>query len=326
LSRQKRPLFGAIDLGGTKLLSVIATPDGEILARDRRPSQTQEGLEAILARMAGSLDSAAEEAGVQPSQLGAVGVASAGAINFDRGIVSEAPQLPGWQDVPLRDLLQEQLQLPVLLDNDANAAGFGELTFGAGRGSRHLIYLTISTGIGGGIIIDGQLYRGKSGAAAELGHIVIDMGGPVCPCGARGCLEAIASGTAMVWRAQEALEQGRSPLLAQLAAEEPLTAELIARAARQGDEACTEIYRVAAFALGNALASYVSIFDPNAIVLGGGIMNSSELIFEPARRTMEGMVRRLPLQGLRVLKGELGDESGVLGMVALLRRDRTFGG
>ena len=325
MSRDKRPLFGSIDLGGTKLLSVIASADGEILSRNLRPSQTKEGLESVLARIGESLGAALTEAGRQRSDLSAVGVASPGAIEFDRGVVSEAPQLPGWRDVPLRDLLQERLGLPVLLDNDANAAAFGELTFGAGKGSRHLIYLTISTGIGGGIIIDGQLYRGKHGAAAELGHIVVAMGGPVCPCGARGCLEAIASGTAMAWRAQELLDAGKAPVLARLTAGGPPTAKLIAEAARQGDEACAEIFRVAAFALGNALASYVSIFDPNAIVLGGGVMSSPELIFEPARQTMERMARRLPLHGLRVERAALGDESGVLGMVALLRQQPADG-
>lgn len=320
MSRDKRPLFGAIDLGGTKLLSTIAASDGEILSRDLRPSLTKEGLEAVLARISVSLDMALATAGLQRSDLSAVGVASPGAIDFERGVVSEAPQLPGWKDVPLRDLLQEQLGLPVLLDNDANAAAFGELTFGAGTGSRHMLYLTISTGVGGGIIIDGQLYRGKHGAAGELGHIVVAMGGPVCPCGARGCLEAIASGTAMAWRAQEMLDAGKAPVLARLMDGGPPTAKLIAEAAQQGDQDCAEIFRVAAFALGNALASYVSIFDPNAIVLGGGVMNSPELIFEPARQTMKSMARRLPLDGLRVERAALGDESGVLGMVALLRQ------
>lgn len=190
-------LYGAIDLGGTKLRSIVADCSGRVLGDDIRLSRTEEGLEAILGRMVECLDTSLTKAGVERARLRGLGIASPGAVDSARGIVPGAPQLPGWRDVPLARLMEERVGLAARLENDATAAALGEHRYGAGRGSRYMLYLTVSTGIGGGIIIDGEMYAGKSGAAGELGHVVIDMNGPPCGCGARGCLEALASGTAI---------------------------------------------------------------------------------------------------------------------------------
>lgn len=320
MSNNDRPLYGLIDLGGTKLLSLIVNAPGDIIGEDLRPSNTEEGLDSTVQRIGLSLDSALAGAGFGREQLRSVGVASPGAINFEAGVVSEAPQLPGWQDVPLRDILRELLGLEVMLENDANAAAVGEHVYGAGRGSRHMLYLTISTGIGGGIIIDGRLYRGKSGAAGELGHIVLDMNGPLCGCGARGCVESLASGTAIAREAQQLIAAGQAPVLSRLAQEEgEVTAETVYKAALEGEEISGRLLKQAGVYLGTALASYLSIFEPDTIVLGGGVMNVGDWILVPARETMQSLARPIALKGLRLLTAELGNRSGALGMLALLK-------
>ncbi len=182
-----------------------------------------------------------------------------------------------------------------------------------------MLYLTVSTGIGGGIIIDGEMYGGKSGAAGELGHVVIDMNGPPCGCGARGCLEALASGTAIATKGEELAESGGSPTLARLRREEGrVTSEMMQRAAEMGDTASREAFREAGHYFGVALASYVNIFDPEVIVIGGGVAKAGDLLLEQARITMQALAMAQPLKGVRLVVSELGDFAGALGMVARL--------
>jgi glucokinase len=313
-------LYAAIDLGGTNLRSIVADASGRVLGDDVRPSHTDEGLEAVLDRMVESLEASLAKAGVERGRLAGLGIASPGAVDAARGIVPNAPQLPGWQDVPLARLLEERLGLPARLENDATAAALGEHRFGAGRGSRYMLYLTVSTGIGGGIIIDGELYGGKSGAAGELGHVVIDMNGPPCGCGGRGCLESLASGTAIARRGEQLADSGESPVLARLRREEgPVTAEMMQRAAAMGDAASREAFRKAGHYFGVALAGFVNIFDPEVIVIGGGVARAGDLLLEQARVTMESLAMTQPLKGVRLAVSELGDFGGALGMVARLR-------
>jgi glucokinase len=312
-------LYGAIDLGGTKLRSIVADASGRVLGDDIRLSHAQEGLEVVLGRMVECLDASLAKAGVERSRLRGLGIASPGAVDSVRGIVPDAPQLPGWRDVPLARLVEERVGVPVRLENDATAAALGEHRFGAGRGSRYMLYLTVSTGIGGGIIIDGEMYGGKSGAAGELGHVVIDMNGPPCGCGARGCLEALASGTAIGKRGEDLAESGRSPILARLRREEGrVTAEMMQRAAEKGDRASREAFREAGRYLGVALASYVNIFDPEVIVIGGGVAKAGDLLLEQARMEMQALAMVQPLRGVRLVVSELGEFVGALGMVARL--------
>ncbi|MCJ7510175.1 MAG: ROK family protein, partial [Dehalococcoidia bacterium] len=185
--------LGAVDLGGSKILSIIAHGDGRRLGEDRRPTDAEAGPDAVLERIVGSLEGALAKAGLGQGDLAAVGICCPGPCDIDAGVLSSAPNLPGWRDVPICRYLEERLGVPARLENDANAAALGEHVYGAGRGCRHLIYMPLSTGIGGGLIIDGRLYRGATGVAGELGHMTIEPDGPLCGCGNRGCLEALAS-------------------------------------------------------------------------------------------------------------------------------------
>ncbi len=315
-------LYGTIDLGGTKLRSIVVDGSGRVLGDDIRRSRTEEGLEAVLDRMAESLDASLAKAGVERRSLAGIGIASPGAVDAVRGIVPSAPQLPGWRDVPLARLLEERLGLPTRVENDANAAALGEHRFGAGRGSRHMLYITVSTGVGGGIIIDGELYSGKGGAAGEFGHVIIDMNGPSCGCGANGCLESLASGTAIARKGERLAESGESEILARLRREEgQVTAEMMSRAAEMGDEASREAFREAGHYLGVALAGFVNVFDPEVIVVGGGVARAGDLLLDPARATMESRAMAQPLKGVRLALSELGDFGGTMGMLARLREE-----
>ena len=320
MTTRSAPLYAAVDLGGTKVRALVADRSGRVLGDDIRPSGAAEGLETVLARMVESLDAALARAGVEREQLTGLGIAAPGAVDVERGVVPNAPQLPGWQDVPLARLMEERVGVPALLENDASAAALGEHRFGAGRGTRHMLYITVSTGLGGGIIIDGELYRGKSGAAGELGHVIIDINGPPCGCGARGCLEALASGTAIAGRGERLAESGDSPVLARLRGQEgPVTAEMMKRAADMGDAASREAFREAGHYLGVALAGYVNIFDPEAIIVGGGCAQAGDLLMDQAQVTMESLAMNQPLKGVRLVVSELGEFSGAMGMIARLR-------
>jgi glucokinase len=319
-SRRQKKYLGAVDLGGSKILSVIAQGDGRRLAEDRRSTSAEEGPEVVLERIVGSLEQALAKAGLQQGDLAAVGICSPGPCDINAGVIGWGPNLPGWRDVPICRYLEERLGVPASLENDASAAALGEHVYGAGRECRHLIYITVSTGIGGGLIIDGRLYRGATGVAGEIGHMTIDPEGPLCGCGKRGCLEAFASGTAIAARGEELVAQGGSALLARLAQEQGgITAETVCRAAEEGDSASQSIIRRAGYYLGIGLANYVNIFNPEIIIIGGGLAKVGDLLLGPARAEMEARAIQEALKAVQLKPAELGDYVGVMGMVALLR-------
>ena len=315
-----RDLYGAIDLGGTKLRAVVAGLDGTIGGEVIVSSEADQGPDRVIDRMIETLEAASGNAGVSLSEIRAVGIASPGALDLVHGLVQEAPQLPGWDGVPLVEIMSKRLGIPALLENDANAASLGENRFGAGRGTRFLVYLTVSTGVGGGIIIDRKVYHGMSGAAGELGHMVVWFNGPRCLCGERGCLEAIASGTGLSWRAKELVDAGQAPGLAAILREKgELDADEIADAARAGDLDARRLFDEAGLYLGVALANYVNIFNPEMIVLGGGVLTGAgDLFFDHAGRIMRQLARKEPLKYVRLERAALGDRSGPLGMIAAL--------
>jgi glucokinase len=316
-------LYAAVDLGGTNLRAVAATLDGEIRGDDRRPSRAEEGLEACLGSIDASIGQACSEAGIDVSQLGGLGIATPGWVDVVEGVVPAAPQLPGWRNVPLVRIMKERLGIPlVVLENDASAAALGENVFGAGQGVRHLVYITVSTGIGGGIVIDGKLYGGARGSAGEIGHTVIDPAGPLCGCGNYGCLEALASGTAIARRAEAVAGRGDSEVLARIKDRDGrITAEDVAEAAEAGDGAAAQIYAETGRFIGVALANLVNLLSPELILLGGGVTGSSKWWLPQAEDTMQALALGEPLSHVRLAMAGLGDNVGVMGMLARLRAD-----
>jgi glucokinase len=310
----------AIDLGGTKIRAVVLDGAGEIVGEDVRPTEGQEGQSVVIGRMVDAARAAVDVSRVPFASLAAVGVTAPGTIDFERGIIYQAPNLKGWDAVPLAERLREQLNLPTILENDANAAAYGEWRYGAGRSTRHMLYLTVSTGIGGGLILNGQLYRGADGAAGELGHVTVDDSGPLHNCGMVGCIEMMASGTAIARMAHEAVAEGRSEALARAAAVSgELTAHEVDRAAEAGDAVAHEILARAAHYLGVGLAGYVNIFNPQAIVLGGGVTRIGPRFLNPAFELAKQRSFMLPSSTVRFEVAALEGRAEVLGVAALAR-------
>ncbi len=312
------PISVGVDLGGTKIHTVVAKADGAVLGEDRRPTEATQGPDAVVARIAASVRAACELAGVSVESVAGVGISSPGPCDPKRGVVTNAPNLPGFHDVHITRLVSEALGRPVLLENDANAACYGEFRFGAGRGLRHVVYVTLGTGIGGGIIIDGKIYEGASGAAGEVGHIIIDPDGPPCNCGARGCVEALASGPAIAREAKRAIAEGRSPIMAGLAGDSRPTAELVLRAAQQGDAVAREIIRSAGHSLGIGLIGVLNCLNPEALILGGGLIGLGDLYLEPAITTAKSGAFEQIMSDVTITLASLGERSGALGAAALV--------
>ena len=310
------PLYVGADLGGTKISAVLANERGQVLRRDYRSTDAGSGPQAVVARLVEAIRAAM---GADP--IVAVGIGSAGLCTRD-GVISTSPNLPGWKDVPLRDLVQRELGIATYLGNDANVAALGEHYFGAGRGVRNLVYVTVSTGIGGGVIVDGRLMTGASGTAGEIGHMVIDPDGPQCPCGQRGCWEALASGTAIARAAAARLSAGAdSPDLSGDSALTP-TAVGVAAAARAGDSLAQDVLRQASYYLGVGLVNLVHIFNPELIILGGGVSQIGESLIGPARAYVAEHAFAVPAKAVRIVTAALGQDSGPLGAVALVIHER----
>ncbi len=306
----------AVDLGGTSIRAARFNPSGPpALAQAKTPTLASEGPEAVISRILNTIERVAPEAAADLR----VGVGAPGPLDPRRGVILEAPNLPGWINLPLRDILQDRLGVPVAVGNDANLAALAEWRFGAGRGTQDMLYLTISTGIGGGVIIDGRLLIGHRGLAAELGHMTIDRDGPPCGCGQRGHLEALASGPAIARRARELIEQGHpSSLAPRLRAGNPITAEAVGEAALQGDALARQVLAQAGEAIGLHLANLVHAFDPEMIVLGGGVMHLGALLLEPIERSLRShILHPAYLQDLRLVPAALGDDVGLIGAMVL---------
>jgi len=316
----ENPLL-AIDLGGSKIVTALVSPKGEIIAREYTPTLAEEGTEAVIGRMVTAIDSVISKADLPRSSFSNIVIASAGAIDPEKGIVTASPNLPGWRDVPLKEIMQKATGLEAFLINDASAAALGEHYFGVGRGVNNLIYITVSTGIGGGIIIDGKLYSGVSGSAGEIGHTTIDINGPRCNCGNIGCLEVLASGTAVAKEAQRLIAQGAKTMLTKLAEGEAqnITAQTVAAAAQKGDALALAIISKAATYLGIGLVNLVNIFNPEMIIVGGGMTHMGDMLLDPARKVVAERAFQLPAQRVRIVPSQLGDNAAVLGATAFVR-------
>jgi glucokinase len=312
--------IGVVDLGGTKIYSAVLDAQGKVLGDDLRPTEAALGVASVIDRVILSLSEAAARAQVGLSALGGVGIAAPGPVVFSTGHIINPPNLPGWGDVALGPMLRERLGLRVVVENDAKAAAYGEYLEGAGRGARAMVFVTVSTGIGGAVVLDGKLYRGVDGAAGEVGHTIVVTGGPLCGCGRHGCLEAVASGTALAREGQAAILDGRAPILRRLAAvaDGEVTAGLIAAAAAEGDAAAREIITRAAELLGTGLGNLVNIFNPDLIVLGGGVTRIGTPLLAPAEAAMREVALALPRRSvqLRLAALEYPAIQGLAGSIA----------
>ncbi len=305
----------AIDLGGTKIIAAIISNQGRVITREYYLTLAEEGPQLVIKRTLSAIDRLLSLGKIDSSQLNSISIAAAGAIDFGKGLVTLSPNLPGWYDIPLRDLIKEKYRVNTLLINDASAAALGEHRFGAGKGVNNLILLTLGTGIGGGIIINGKLYSGPCGSAGEIGHMTIDVNGPRCSCGNIGCLEMLASGTAVAREAIKRIRQGERSSLTEIVEGkiESITAEKVEVAAQGGDSLALEVILKAANYLGVGMVNLVNIFNPEMIIVGGGMAKMGNLLLDPAKQVVRERAFQLPAQAVRIVPAQLGDDAGVLG-------------
>ena len=309
-----------VDLGGTKMAVGVVDSDQQVHYQGREPS-TGLSEEKLVEELARELLEAKQ---ARPDVL-AAGLGIPATIDRDRGLAIHAVNLT-ITDVPIRDLMEERIGLPVFVDNDANVAALAEHLYGAGRGSQNVVLLTIGTGIGGGLILNGEVYRGSTGAAAELGHIVIEEDGPPCQgnCPNHGCVEALASGTAIAKAGREAAERDPESALGKALAEGPIAGRTVTELALAGDGPAREIVAQAGRHIGVALTSLANIFDPDVFVIGGGVSAVGDLLLDPAREELRA--RALPPMNERPVKlAELGPDAGMIGAaaMALIELDRA---
>jgi len=309
--------FASVDLGGTKIAAAIAAEDGEILVEDRVPTNSQEGPAAVVSRIAGLVKELSARLGARPE---AVGVGVPGLVDIRNGVTRFLPNLPTqWRGVPVGRTLSDKLDCPVFLLNDARMATLGEFTFGRGRSADTMIFLTIGTGIGGGIIVDRRLRLGPLGAAGEFGHQTIQRDGPLCGCGNRGCMEALASGPALVGEGVRLLLSGLAPVLFEMVSGNvaAVTPKEMGAAARAGDTAVRDAIARTAGWLGIGIANMVTALHPDIVVLGGSVAALDDLLLEPVRQTVLERVRMFPAGGVRIERSLLGNKAGLLGGIAL---------
>jgi len=303
----------AADFGGTHLRAAIVTEAGEIVSRVDHPTPDTGTPQSIIVQVVELL--AGATAGANPAPLAAC-IATAGLINANEGKVILAPNIPGFRNLVLTTPVAQRLGIPAFIENDASAAALGEFRFGAGRGTRHLLHATLGTGIGGGIVVDGKLYRGAKGLAGEIGHIILNPAGPRCNCGSRGCLEAMVSGVAFAERARLILEQGKSRVLHEIVGYEDATATHLYLAATKGDQLCEAEIRHGGHLLGLGMGSLVNVLNPDAVTLSGGLLAMGEMLLGPMKEAMYSLAYG-PAAGTLLRESTLGEDSGLLGAAAV---------
>ncbi len=306
-----------IDLGATKIALGLIDPCDRVVAYRRIATEADHGPESVVERIAESVADLQREV---PGGRGiaAVGICSPGPLDHQTGVIVEPPNLPGWRNVPFRQMLAERLGLPVVLEHDAKAAALGEFHFGAGRGERSMVYIVVGTGVGAACIVDGQLYRGPHNSAGEVGHITLDRHGEPCSCGNRGCVETYVSGPALARHYRRALEQaGRGHLRNP---EEPMTGETVTSLAREGDPLALQVITEAGEALGTAIASLAMILDIDLYVIGSSVARCGDLLLEPARRVVPQCAYRSVASRVRIVTSQLWDDGPILGCGWLARQ------
>lgn len=316
-----------IDIGGTKTALCLGTSRGRIISKRLFPTKEERGVEGLMRKIDGVVQELVRERGLRLQQVAGIGVAVPGAIAASRKSVIKAPHLRALEGYPLHSVLQRQFGLPVTIENDANACALAEAYFGLGRGIPHFVYVTISTGIGSGIVSNGTLVRGYAGVAGEVGHTTVVRNGLPCPCGKRGCLETYASGTAIANHVKRALRNGAKSRFFKGVPLNQITGQLVSEAAAYAkDRIAIQARRLAADFLGIGLANVINLLNPKRLILGGGVMEHVEYFWGPMMKAVRREAWPLALRGCEIVRSKLGKNVGDLGAIALVieGRKRSF--
>ena len=308
-----------IDVGGTNVKIALVNDKGNIIYSNSIPTHAEMGYEYTINNMKEAIRVLLKETKITVKEIEGIGFGFPGQIDCQNGIVRLAPNIPGWVEIPVADIMEKEFKIPVKVDNDVRCAALGELNFGAGIGCKNLICITIGTGIGSGLIINGKLVRGASNAAGEIGHIKLDMtGGPLCGCGDRGCLEAFASGPGIVAMAEEYIKGGKSTKYRELANPD-ITPYIVAEAAKQGDPVAKKIFAIAGEYIGIGLASVVNLLNPEKIIIGGGVAAAGEILINPISESLKKRAMHIAGAAVQVVPALLGNTAGVIGASLLIK-------
>ena len=311
-------VVAGIDIGGTKIAVALENLSGEKIAVRRLPTQVEIGAYAIIETIFQAITEMLEE---NRAKLVAVGIGCPSPLDVEKGLVMSPSNLRDWDNFPIVKLFRERFDVPVALDNDANTAALGEYVYGAGRGYKNIVYVTVSTGIGGGIILNGEILHGVSFGAGELGHTIVQPDGIRCNCGSIGCLETICAGVHIARRARERLANGEASLMREMVADiSKVSAKTVVEALRKKDKLATEIWDETCRFLAIGIANVISILAPEAVIIGGGISAAGDLLFAPLRRMMPEFVSMIPADKINIIPAELGGESGVCGALVLAKK------
>jgi len=312
-----------VDIGGTNIRAGVVDGAGHIQGEARRPALADAGLRAAVARAVDATAEAIENAGYTTKDISAIGLGVAGALRSKEGICVFSPNFADSRGVPILPPMRDAFGLPAVMLNDVAVQTLGEHQFGAGRGYSQMVMITIGTGIGGGAIIDGELRIGATEGFAEVGHMTILPDGPFCGCGNRGCWEALAGRDAIVRRAVGKIQQGAKTVIADMVDFRlgSVTPALIAHAAEQGDEVAVEVLEETGYYLGIGIANLIQLYNPEVLVVGGGIAQAGRWLFEPILRTVRARAHMVPAATCRIVLSQLGDDAGVIGAAALAARE-----
>ena len=303
-----------IDVGGTNVKIALVDNDGKIIYSNTVPTYAQMGYEYTVNNIKQAIRDLMKETNTDSKSIEAIGFDFPGQVDYKTGVVKLAPNIPGWVNVPIAQMIEEEFHIPTKIDNDVRCAALGEMKFGAGRGCENFVCITVGTGIGSGLIVNGKLVRGASNAAGEIGHIRLQMhDGPICGCGDTGCLEAFASGPSIVAMAQEYLKGGKSTKYREMAADGEITPYIVAKAAEAGDPVAKRIFEIVGTYIGMGLVSVINLLNPEKVIIGGGVAEAGDLLLDPIRKTIKERAMVVAGNSVEIVRAELGNSAGVIG-------------
>lgn len=307
-----------VDLGGTKIATALCDDKGNIIAKVKMDTRAYEGVDMVIQRIKASIWQVLESSNISISKISGIGIAAPGPLSVSEGKIIYAASL-GWRNVPICDLIYSEFKIFTCLENDANAAAYGEALIGAGKDYNSVVYITVSTGIGCGIIINKEIYHGKHDSAGELGHICIEYDGRKCSCGNKGCLQAYASGTAIKQLAEERIAEGNPSVILELSKKigKDISADIVEKAAREGDKLAMEIWSQVGRKLGQGISILMQILDPDIVVIGGGVMRAWDLFYQEMVEIVKKQIYECFHDDMVIVPAKLGEEAGIIG-VALI--------
>lgn len=308
-----------IDVGGTNVKIALVNDEGKILYSNSVPTRAEMGYEYTVNNIKQAIYDLLKETKLEPKDIQGIGFGFPGQVDYKAGIVRNAPNIPGWVEIPIAKIFEDEFHIPTRVDNDVRCAALGELNYGAGKGCENLICITIGTGIGSGLVVNGKLVRGASNAAGEIGHIKLQMnGGPICGCGDTGCLEAFASGPAIVALAEDYIKGGKSTKYRELANGAPITPYIVCEAAKAGDPVAQRIFTIIGEYIGIGMASVVNLLNPEKIIIGGGVADAGEYLLNPLSETLKKRAMKIAGETVKIVHAELGNTAGVIGASLLI--------